>query len=84
MDNLSKKIASSDKTLETINARMDNFATAIKNQHNFNKMIESQLIIVVPTTNQGKILGQPKELESTNLVDIYNAGKYFRAISTGG
>ena len=84
MDNLSKKIASSDKTLETINARMDNFAIAIKNQHNFNKMIESQLIIVVPTTNQGKILGQPKELESTNLVDIYNAGKYFRAISTGG
>jgi hypothetical protein len=54
MDNLSKKIASSDKTLETINARMDNFATAIKNQHNFNKMIESQisqLIAVVPTTN---------------------------------
>jgi len=31
MDNLSKKIASNDKTLETINARMDNFATTIKN-----------------------------------------------------
>ena len=66
---------------------MDNFATAIKNQHSFNKMIESQisqLIIVVPTTNHRKILGQPEELESTNLIDIYNAGKYFRVVSNGG
>ena len=31
MDNLSKKLASNDKILETINNRMDNFSTAIKN-----------------------------------------------------
>jgi hypothetical protein len=31
MDNLSKKLASNDKMLETINNRMDNFSTAIKN-----------------------------------------------------
>jgi hypothetical protein len=87
MDNLSKKITSSDKILETMDNRMDNFATAIKNQHSFNKMIESQisqLIIVVPTANHGKIPGQLEELESANLVDIYNAGKYFRAVSNGG
>jgi hypothetical protein len=61
MDNLSKKIASSDKILGTINARMNNIATAIKNQHSFNKMVESQisqLITIVPPTNQGKILWQ--------------------------
>jgi hypothetical protein len=73
MDNLSKKIASSDKILEIINARMDNFATAIKNQYSFNKMIESQisqLITVVSLANQGNILRQPEELEYANLVDI--------------
>jgi hypothetical protein len=43
MDNLSKKITSNDKVLKTINNRMDNFSTAIKNQLSFNKMLESQL-----------------------------------------
>jgi hypothetical protein len=43
MDSLSKKLASNDKTLERINNRMDSFSTAIKNQLNFNKMLESQL-----------------------------------------
>jgi hypothetical protein len=72
-------LASNDKVLETINNRMDSFSNAIKNQHSFNKMIESQisqLATVVPPAKQGKILGQPKELESTNLVDIFNAGGY--------
>jgi hypothetical protein len=41
MDNLSKKLASNDKMLETINNGMDNFFTAIKNQLSFNKMLES-------------------------------------------
>jgi hypothetical protein len=43
MDSLSKKLASNDKTLETINNRMDSFSAAIKNQLSFNKMLESQL-----------------------------------------
>jgi CII-binding regulator of phage lambda lysogenization HflD len=47
MDNLSKKLASNDKMLETINNRMNNFSTAIKNQHRFNKMIESQISQVI-------------------------------------
>jgi hypothetical protein len=41
MDNLSKKLASNNKVLETINNRMDNFSTTIKNQLSFNKMLES-------------------------------------------
>jgi hypothetical protein len=40
MDQMSKKIASNDKILENISTRMDNIASAIKNQHSFNKMIE--------------------------------------------
>jgi hypothetical protein len=76
MDNLSKKLASNDKMLETISNKMESFSFAIKNQHSFNKMLESQisqLASSVPTANPGKIPGQPEELEYTNLVDIYSA-----------
>jgi uncharacterized coiled-coil protein SlyX len=79
IDNLSKKLTSNDKVLETINNRMDSFSNAIKNQHSFNKMIESQisqLATAVPPANQDKIPRQPEELESTNLVDIFNAESY--------
>jgi hypothetical protein len=78
MDSLSKKLASNDKMLETINNRMENFSTAIKNQLSFNKMLESQLqqLANVVPANQGKILGQPEDLETANLVDIFNAGSY--------
>jgi len=78
MDNLSKKLASNDKVLENINNRMDNFSTAIKNQISFNKMIESQLTQIaaaIPATNPGIPL-QPEGLESTNLVDMLDAGNY--------
>jgi hypothetical protein len=75
MDSLSKKLASNDKTLETINNRMDNLSTAIKNQLSFNKMLESQLqqLANIVPANQGKILGQSEDLETANLVDIFNA-----------
>jgi hypothetical protein len=80
MDNLSKKLASNDKVLETINNRMDNFSTTIKNQLSFNKMLESQLqqlASVVPPANQGKIPEQLEDLETINLIDIFNAGSYW-------
>jgi hypothetical protein len=82
IDNMSRKIASNDKVLETINNIMDSFTSAIKNQLNFNKMIESQisqLAASVPVAEKGKILGNPKELETANLVDIFNVGEYFVA-----
>jgi hypothetical protein len=43
MENLSIKVATNDKIIENINNRMDNFSSAIKNQHSFNKIIESQM-----------------------------------------
>jgi septal ring factor EnvC (AmiA/AmiB activator) len=60
LDQMTRKVASTDKTLETISTRMDAFASAIKNQHIFNKMIESQLAqlaAAVPPLEKGKILG---------------------------
>jgi hypothetical protein len=86
MEGLSKKLATNDKILENINNRMDNLSSAIKNQHSFNKMIESQiaqLTAVVPPTDKGKILGQPKDLETTNLVDIHNATYFYIEPSMG-
>ena len=37
MEGLSKKVATNNKILENISNRMDSFASAIKNQHSFNK-----------------------------------------------
>jgi len=80
LDQMTRKVASTYKTLETISTRMDAFASAIKNQHSFNKMIESQLAQLaapVPPLEKGKIPGQPKDLETANLIDIYNAANYY-------
>ena len=49
-------------------------------------MIESQiaqLVAAVPLTDKGKILGQPKDLETTNIVDIHNAAYYYIQPSMG-
>ena len=86
MEGLSRKVATNDKILENINSRMDSFASAIKNQHSFNKMIESQIAqleVVVPSSNKGKIPGQPEDLETANLVDIHNATYYYIQPSMG-
>jgi hypothetical protein len=82
IDTMCRKIASNDKLLENINTRMESFTSTIKNQHSFNKMIESQisqLVASVQVTERGKILRKPEDLETANLVDIYNAWQYFTA-----
>jgi ribosomal protein L1 len=43
LDQITRKVASTDKILENISTRMDTFASAIKNQHNFNKRVKSTL-----------------------------------------
>jgi hypothetical protein len=58
---------------------MDNFSTANKNQLSFKKMLESQLqqlANAIPPANQGKIPRQSEDLETTNLIDIFNARSY--------
>ena len=76
MEGLSRKLASNDRILENMSNKMDNLFSAIKNHHRFNKMIESQiaqLVVVVPPSNKGKILGQPEDLETANIFDIHSA-----------
>ena len=54
---------------------MDSFSSAIKTQHSFNKMIESQtaqLTAAVPPIDKGKISRQLEDLKTANLVDIHN------------
>jgi uncharacterized coiled-coil protein SlyX len=86
MEGLSKTLASNDRVLENINNRMDNLSSVIKNQHSFNKMIElqiAQLATSIPLTNKGKILEQPEDLETRNLIDIHNVAYYCIQPSTG-
>jgi len=48
-------------------------------------MIESQiaqLAAVVPPSDKGKISGQPKDLETANLIDIHNVAYYYTYPST--
>ena len=71
-----KKVTLSDKALENINTRLDTFASAIKNEHSFNNMLESQLSQLasgVPPMEKGKASSQLEDLETANLVDIHNA-----------
>jgi hypothetical protein len=49
-------------------------------------MIESQIAQLagaVPPSDKGKILRQPKDLETTNLVDIHNVAFYYTQPSEG-
>jgi hypothetical protein len=65
---------------------MDSFASAIKNQHSFNKMIESQiaqLAATVPPSDKGKITWPLEDLETANLIDIHNAIFYYTQPSEG-
>jgi hypothetical protein len=42
-DEVGKKIHATDKLLENINAKMDNFTTTTQNQVSINKMLETQI-----------------------------------------
>jgi hypothetical protein len=42
-DNIIKRLASNDKILEDINAKLDDFSSAIKDQLNHNNQIETRL-----------------------------------------
>ena len=62
-ESLQKKLAATDKSMETIHAKMDGVSTTIKNQLSFNKMLETQLAqpaFSTPTAELGKVPGQPE------------------------
>ena len=68
-ESLQKKLATTDKSMETIHAKMDVFSTAMKNQLSFNKALETQLAQLA-AAELGKIPGQPEStLESVNVIN---------------
>ena len=71
-DSINKKLHAHDKILKNINAKLDEFSSALKNQLSFNKMIEIQLAQIaaaIPLYEKDRIPGKPKgTMESANLV----------------
>jgi hypothetical protein len=60
--NLTKKLLNNNKIFENINSKIEGLSSSIKNQLSFNKMIEThiaQIVVVIPSDNNRKILGQP-------------------------
>ena len=61
-----------DKILKNINAKLDEFSSALKNQLSFNKMIETQLaqiVVAIPSYEKDRIPSKPEgTMETTNLV----------------
>ena len=61
-ENISKKLLANDKTLESLNEKLETLFSTLKNQLSSNKMIEIQLAQIaasLPTVESGKIPGQP-------------------------
>ena len=58
--------------LENINAKLDEFSSALKNQLSFNKMIETylaQIAAAIPSYEKDRIPGNPEgTMETTNLI----------------
>jgi hypothetical protein len=60
-DSFNKKLVACDKALKSLNTMVDRLSSALKSQLSFNKMIETQLAQIatlVPSVEDGKILGQ--------------------------
>jgi hypothetical protein len=75
-DSINKKLHANDKMLENINAKLDDFSSAIKNQLSFNKMLETQLAqltVAIPSFEKGKIPSKPEKfMETANLITSRN------------
>jgi hypothetical protein len=57
-----KKLFATDKILESIDSKMNNFTMVVQNQLNFNKVLETgiaQLVTTLPHPNGGDFTGQP-------------------------
>jgi hypothetical protein len=83
-DEFGKKIHATDKLLENISAKMDNFMVATQNQLSFNKMLETQIqqiAVALPRQSNGDPSKSPVQ-ESMKLIFTVFKGKAPK--STGG
>ena len=71
-ENINKKLLANDKSLESLNVKLEALSSTLKNQLSFNKMIETQLAQIaasLPAVESGKIPGQPKSpVENVSMV----------------
>ena len=54
-ESLQKKLAAIDKSMETVQEKMDGFSTTMKNQLSFNKALETQLAQLATATPAAKL-----------------------------
>ena len=62
-ESINKKLVANDKSLGSINSKIETLSSALKNQLSFNKILETQLAqiaVAVPVNDEGKIPGQPE------------------------
>jgi hypothetical protein len=62
-ESMNNNLIANDKTLETLNAKMDDLASTVKNQLSFNIMVETQLTKLaasISSLDQIKNSGKPK------------------------
>ena len=66
-ENINQKLLANDKTLESLNVKLETLSSTLKNELSFNKMIETQLAQIA--VESGKIPGQPETtVENVSMV----------------
>jgi hypothetical protein len=83
-DEFGKKIHATDKLLENISAKMDNFTVATQNQLSFNKMLETQIqqiAAALPCQSNGDPSQSPVQESMKSIFTVFK-GKAPK--STGG
>ena len=71
-ENINKKLLANEKSLESLNVKLETLSSTLKNQLSFNKMIKTQLAqiaVLLPAVESGKIPGQPESpVENVSMV----------------
>jgi hypothetical protein len=73
-DEIGMKIHATDKLLENINAKMDNFTVGTQNQLSFNKMLEmqiQQITTALPSQSNGYSSKTPIQESVTSIFTVF-------------
>lgn len=76
-ENISRKFVSTDKVLESIDSRLEDFGTTLHNQLSHNKMLETQIVQLVASIvklNARKLQGQPEVSPIENVSFVTTRG----------
>jgi hypothetical protein len=81
--NINKKLMANDKSLESLNVKLETLSSMLKNLLSFNKMIETQLAQIaasLPAVESGKIPGQPESpVENVSMVSTGRGNSSWRS-----